>query len=116
MTSAAIVAGALLELPTGGMLAVTDVGVRDHASGFGPTDYRAFCLSATLGVGDIVNTPWGACEVVAPPRRCRLIQIDSEGERISALTGTPAALATTVAAAKTLDSGFNTIALRVEAL
>lgn len=58
--------GAVLEFP-GGRYVVTEVGTRPHSQGYGPVDFLAWQEKGACSPGDILNTPWGYCEVVKAP-------------------------------------------------
>lgn len=100
---------ALLELPSGQMLVVTSVGEQPHAAGWGPTDFRAFPLSAHpgLSVGTIVNTPWGSCEVVSQPTRCRIGRRLWDGKLNYGDAGTLESISVAIAAAKATRQEFH---------
>lgn len=102
MDTIGILPHALLELPGGHMLVVTSVGEQPHAAGWGPTDFRAFLLAAHpgLSVGVIINTPWGSCEVIAQPARCRIGRRLWDGKLKYGEAGTLESVSVAIAAAK----------------
>jgi hypothetical protein len=48
---------------------VVEVGGRPHTRGFGDVDFTVFAIApeASPDAGTILNTPWGACEIVSRP-------------------------------------------------
>jgi hypothetical protein len=58
--------GAVITWP-GGDLIVTEAGALFHTGGWGPVDLRAWQATPVLKPGNMLNTPFGQCEIIAKP-------------------------------------------------
>jgi hypothetical protein len=58
--------GAIISWP-GGDLVVTEAGSLSHTGGWGPVQLRAWQVTRVLKPGDMLNTPFGQCEIIAKP-------------------------------------------------
>lgn len=105
--------GAILDWP-GGWLVVADVGVKPHQQGFGPCDFRAFQLSGSLRAGDILSTPWGACELVPAPESCHIARLTWDGKKKPGAPGSPQSISDSLAAAKAMGESLHRFVIEFE--
>lgn len=94
--------GALLNA-LGQCLVISEIGKRRHSKGYGDIDFGAFLLSGDLSPGSIINTPWGYCEVMAAPAKCRIVRVSWDGKKTYGTPGTPQGIASTLAAARAMN-------------